>query len=55
VLGGIVDAAVVGSALVAEIEKAGTADAAASAVVERIRILKNAARKGVSQRSEKVD
>jgi tryptophan synthase alpha chain len=55
VLGGIVDAAVVGSALVAEIEKASTADAAASAVAERIRILKNAARKGVSQRSEKVD
>jgi tryptophan synthase alpha chain len=55
VLGGIVDAAVVGSALVAEIEKASTADAAASAVAERIRILKNAARKGVSQRTEKVD
>jgi tryptophan synthase alpha chain len=55
VLGGIVDAAVVGSALVAEIEKAGTSDAAASAVAGRIRILKTAARKGVSQRSEKVD
>jgi tryptophan synthase alpha chain len=55
VLGGIVDAAVVGSALVAEIEKASTVDAAASAVAERIRILKNAARKGVSQRSGKVD
>ena len=55
VLGGIVDAAVVGSALVAEIEKASTADAAAAAVAERIRILKTAARKGVSQRSEKVD
>jgi tryptophan synthase alpha chain len=55
VLGGIVDAAVVGSALVAEIEKASTANAAASAVAERIRILKNAARKGVSQRTEKVD
>jgi tryptophan synthase alpha chain len=55
VLGGIVDAAVVGSALVAEIEKASTADAAASAVAERIRILKTAARKGVSQRGEKVD
>jgi tryptophan synthase alpha chain len=55
VLGGIVDAAVVGSALVAEIEKASTADAAASAVAERIRILKTAAQKGVSQRSEKVD
>lgn len=55
VLGGIVDAAVVGSALVAEIEKASTPDAAALAVAERIRMLKNAARKGVSQRSEKVD
>ena len=55
VLGGIVDAAVVGSALVAEIEKASTSDAAASAVAERIRILKNAARKGVSQRSERMD
>jgi tryptophan synthase alpha chain len=55
VLGGIVDAAVVGSALVAEIEKAGTAGAAATAVAEKIRILKNAARAGVSKRSEKVD
>ena len=55
VLGGLVDAAVVGSALVAEIEKASTADAAASAVAERIRILKDAARTGVSRRSEKRD
>jgi tryptophan synthase alpha chain len=50
VLGGIADAAVVGSALVAEIEKSATADAAAVAVAERIRILKRAAREGVSQR-----
>jgi tryptophan synthase alpha chain len=51
VLGGIADAAVVGSALVAEIEKAFTAESAASAVSERIRILKRAAREGVSRRS----
>ena len=51
VLGGIADAAVVGSALVAEIEKAATADDAAAAVANRIRILKRAAREGISKRS----
>ncbi|MBZ5696001.1 MAG: tryptophan synthase subunit alpha [Acidobacteriia bacterium] len=51
VLGGIADAAVVGSALVAEIEKAATADDAAAAVANRIRILKRAAREGISRRS----
>ncbi len=51
VLGGIADAAVVGSALVAEIEKAPDADSAASAVFERVRILKRAAREGISRRS----
>src|SRR5271170_2118057 len=51
VLGGIADAAVVGSALMAEIEKAATPDAAATAVAERIRLLKSAARTGVSRRS----
>jgi tryptophan synthase alpha chain len=51
VLGGIADAAVVGSALMAEIEKSATVDAAAVAVAERIRILKRAAREGVSRRS----
>jgi tryptophan synthase alpha chain len=51
VLGGIADAAVVGSALVAEIEKATSPGAAASAVAERIRILKRAAREGISRRS----
>jgi tryptophan synthase alpha chain len=51
VLGGIADAAVVGSALVAEIEKASTAEAAAVAVGERIRVLKSAACTGVSRRS----
>jgi len=50
-LGGIADAAVVGSALVAEIEKAATAKAAASAVGERIGALKRAARAGISRRS----
>jgi tryptophan synthase alpha chain len=51
VLGGIADAAVVGSALVAEIEKAATADEAASAVANRIRALKRAALEGISKRS----
>jgi tryptophan synthase alpha chain len=51
VLGGIADAAVVGSALVAGIEKATSLDAAAEAVAERIRVLKRAAREGVSRRS----
>lgn len=51
VLGGIADAAVVGSALVAEIEKASTVQAAAVAVAERIRVLKSAACTGVSRRS----
>jgi tryptophan synthase alpha chain len=50
ILGGIADAAVVGSALVTEIEKAPTAEAAAAAVAERIRILKRAAREGISRR-----
>lgn len=50
-LGGIADAAVVGSALVAEIEKAPSAESAAAAVSERIRILKRAAREGISRRS----
>jgi tryptophan synthase alpha chain len=51
VLGGIADAAVVGSALMAEIEKSASPDAAAAAVAERIRVLKSAARTGVSRRS----
>jgi tryptophan synthase alpha chain len=50
-LGGIADAAVVGSALVAEIEKAESVEAAARAVGERIRVLKRAAREGISRRS----
>jgi tryptophan synthase alpha chain len=51
VLGGIADAAVVGSALVSEIEKAPTVEAGAAAVGERIRALKSAARAGISKRS----
>jgi tryptophan synthase alpha chain len=51
VLGGIADAAVVGSALVAEIEKASTVETAAVAVGERIRVLKSAACTGVSRRN----
>jgi tryptophan synthase alpha chain len=51
VLGGIADAAVVGSALVAEIEKAPTAEAAAAGVAGLVRMLKTAAREGISRRS----
>jgi tryptophan synthase alpha chain len=57
VLGGLADAAVVGSALVSEIEKATAAgstpaaiDAAAAALGSRIRSLKEAARHGLSRR-----
>ena len=55
VLGGIADAAVVGSALVAEIEKSSSTDAAAAAVAARIRILKRAARESVSKRTLKLE
>ena len=50
VLGGIADAAVVGSAIVAEIEKAATPRAAAEAVANLVRSLKQAGKSGVSQR-----
>lgn len=50
VLGGIANAVVVGSALVAEIETAASVAGAAAAVAERIRLLKNAARHGISRR-----
>jgi tryptophan synthase alpha chain len=57
VLGGLADAAVVGSALVSEIEEATAAnptsaniDAAAAALATRIRLLKEAARHGLSRR-----
>src|SRR5213080_1978301 len=56
VLGGLADAAVVGSALVSEIEKATKAgpsgsaiDAAGSALAEKVRSLKEAARHGLSR------
>jgi tryptophan synthase alpha chain len=50
VLGGLADAAVVGSALVSEIEKAQSISAAAVALADRIRALKQAARHGLSRR-----
>ena len=51
VLGGIADAAVVGSAVMAAVEKATSAEGAAAAVGGLIRTLKSAARQGVSKRS----
>jgi tryptophan synthase alpha chain len=50
VLGGLADAAVVGSALVSEIERAQSVDAAAAALGNRVRSLKEAARHGLSRR-----
>jgi tryptophan synthase alpha chain len=50
VLGGLADAAVIGSALVSEIENAKSVDAAASALAVRIHSLKEAARHGLSRR-----
>ncbi|HKI11718.1 MAG TPA: tryptophan synthase subunit alpha [Candidatus Acidoferrum sp.] len=50
VLGGLADAAVVGSALVSEIEKAPSPEAAAIALGGRVRALKEAARHGLSRR-----
>lgn len=50
VLGGLADAAVVGSALVAEIERAESVDAAVTAAAGLIRSLKQAAQKGLSRR-----
>jgi tryptophan synthase alpha chain len=55
ILGGIADAAVVGSALVSEIEKSTSADAAAGAVADRVRILKKAGKDGVSRRGIPTD
>src|SRR5690242_315462 len=43
VLGGLADAAVIGSALVAEIENASSVESAASTLLSRIRLLKHAA------------
>jgi tryptophan synthase alpha chain len=50
VLGGLADAAVVGSAIVSEIEKATSVEAGAAALTERIHALKEAARHGLSRR-----
>jgi tryptophan synthase alpha chain len=52
VLGGIADAAVVGSALVREVETAKSPEEAATAVGARIRLLKDAGRRGMSRRGE---
>ena len=49
-LGGLADAAVVGSALVAEVERAGSADQAAANVAARVRLLKQAGLRGMSHR-----
>jgi tryptophan synthase alpha chain len=49
-LGGLADAAVIGSALVSEIESAKSVAAAAAALAARIRSLKEAARHGLSRR-----
>jgi tryptophan synthase alpha chain len=49
-LGGLADAAVVGSALVEEIERAGTVEAAAEALAARVKLLKSAAVAGMSRR-----
>jgi tryptophan synthase alpha chain len=50
ILGGLADAAVVGSALVSEVEKASSPDAAANALRNRLRDLKEAGRHGLSRR-----
>jgi tryptophan synthase alpha chain len=50
VLGGLADAAVVGSALVSEIEKAPSVGGATAALAARVRSLKEAARRGLSRR-----
>jgi tryptophan synthase alpha chain len=50
ILGGLADAAVIGSALVSEIERAPTPDAAAAALCERVHAFKEAARHGLSRR-----
>jgi tryptophan synthase alpha chain len=50
VLGGLADAAVVGSALVSEIEKAPSVEGAVVALGDRIHALKQAARRGLSRR-----
>jgi tryptophan synthase alpha chain len=51
-LGGLADAAVVGSALVEEIERAPSVEAAARALGDRVRLLKGAALEGMSRRRQ---
>jgi len=53
-LGGLADAAVVGSALVEEIERAGTVDAAAAALAARVKLLRGAAVSGMSRRESQL-
>jgi len=50
ILGGLADAAVVGSALVQEIEQAPSAEAAREALAARVRSLKQAGKAGMSRR-----
>lgn len=50
VLGGLADAAAIGSALVAEIEQAKSINAGATALADRIRSLKAAGKQGLSRR-----
>jgi tryptophan synthase alpha chain len=50
VLGGLADAAVVGSALVAEVERASSISAATTALREKVAALKAAAARGLSRR-----
>jgi tryptophan synthase alpha chain len=50
VLGGLADAAVVGSALVSEIENAPSVEAALTSLRERVKVLKEAGRRGLSRR-----
>ena len=50
VLGGLADAAVLGSALVEEIERAETVEAAAAALAARVKLLKGAGVAGMSRR-----
>ena len=50
VLGGLADAAVVGSALVSEIEQASSVEAASAALRDRVKMLKEAGRRGLSRR-----
>ena len=50
VLGGLADAAVVGSALVQEIEQASSVDGAREALGARVRLLKQAGKAGMSRR-----